>query len=50
MTIDIAGPDLSGLLEKPSTDGNYVISVASGAVTYTSYESLEVDGGVYATE
>jgi hypothetical protein len=48
VTIDIAGPDLSGLLEKPSTDGTYVISVASGAVTYTSYESLEVDGGVYA--
>jgi len=44
VTIDIAGPDLSGLLEKPSTDGSYVINVASGAVTY----STEIDGGTYA--
>ena len=48
VTIDIAGPDLSGLLAKPSTDGTFVISVASGTVTYTEFESLEVDGGVYA--
>ncbi len=46
--IDIAGPDLSGLLTKPGADGNFVISVASGTVTYTEFESLEVDGGVYA--
>ena len=49
VTIDIAGPDLSNYLVTPSTDGNFVVSVASGAVTYTSFESLEVDGGIYAT-
>ena len=49
VTIDIAGPDLSDYLVKPNTDGNFVVSVSSGTVTYTEFESLEVDGGIYAT-
>ena len=46
VTINISGPDLSTYLQEPSTDGSFIISKASGAVTY----SETVDGGIYAIE
>ena len=39
------GVDLSGYLQKPGADGDYIISVSGGIVSYSS----EVDGGQYAT-
>jgi len=46
VTINISGPDLSTYLQEPSTDGSFIISKASGAVTY----SETIDGGIYAIE
>ena len=46
VTINISGPDLSAYLQEPSTDGSFIISKASGAVTY----SETIDGGIYAIE
>ena len=39
------GVDLSGYLQKPGADGDYIISVSGNTVSYSS----EVDGGKYAT-
>ena len=39
------GVDVSNFLEKPSTDGDFIVSRASGITTYSD----EVDGGEYAT-
>ena len=41
VTIDIAGPDLTNYLEKPNTDGVYLITVSSGVVTYTTSTALQ---------
>jgi len=46
VTINISGPDLSTYLQEPTTDGSFIISKVSGAVTY----SETVDGGIYAIE
>lgn len=42
-TINIEGPDLSNFVNKPTTDGDFVITRASGVISYTS----TVDGGTY---
>ena len=43
VTIDIAGPDLSGYLVEPASDGDYLITKSSGVVSYTDF----IDGGTY---
>ena len=40
ITLNIEGPDLSGLLPKPSTDGDFIISKDGGSVTYNSLIDL----------
>jgi len=45
VTINLTGPDVSGFMEAPTTDGSFIV-VQSGATT--SY-SETIDCGVYAT-
>ena len=43
VTLNIAGPDLSGLLDKPSTDGEFIITKDGGNITYSDL----IDLGTY---
>lgn len=43
-TINIQGPDLSSFLDKPGTDGTFLITESSGTISYTEV----VDGGTYS--
>ena len=42
-SIDIAGPDLSGLVSKPTSDGTFVITQSGSTTTFTDV----IDGGSY---
>ena len=42
-TIDIAGPDVSGFLSAPTTDGTFVVAQSGSATSYTDV----IDGGSY---
>ena len=44
ITLDIVGPDLSGLLSKPSSDGDFIISKSGSSVTYNDV----IDCGTYS--
>ena len=40
ITIEIQGPDLSNLLDKPSADGDFIVSRSSGVTTYSDIIDL----------
>ena len=40
VTIDIQGPDVSGFLDKPSADGDFIVSRSSGVTTYSDIIDL----------
>ena len=48
-TISLTGPNLTSYLQKPGSEGTYVINeAADGTITYTAPTSIEaIDGGVY---
>lgn len=42
--ITLTGPDLSNFVEKPGTDGDFIITESSGTITYSEI----IDGGTYS--
>lgn len=44
------GVDLSNYLQKPGSEGDFIITeAADGTISYTAFSALEIDGGEYAT-
>ena len=43
VTISLQGPDLSGYMQTPTTDGSFVVVKAGGNISYSEV----VDGGTY---
>ena len=48
VTLNLAGPDLSNYLTKPSGDGDFLITENNGVISYTAFDSLDIDGGTYS--
>ena len=41
--------DLENYLQKPGSDGSFIIVENAGTITYETFESQTIDGGEYAT-